>query len=66
MQSQKLTGVGKLGQIQNMNSIVDSIWPVRPDNAKELINNVPFLLYKVFFTRMRSELCVDMNFESLA
>ena len=42
MQSQKLTGVGKLGQIQNMNSIVDSIWPVRPDNAKELINNVPF------------------------
>ena len=41
MQSQKLTGVGKLGQIQNMNSIVDSIWPVLPDNAKELINNVP-------------------------
>ena len=42
MQSQKLTGVGKLGQIQNMNSIVDSIWPVLPDNAKELIKNVPF------------------------
>ena len=42
MQSQKLTGVGKLGQIQNMNSIVDSIWPVLPDNAEELIKNVPF------------------------
>ena len=45
MQSQKLTGVGKLGQIQNMNSIVDTIWPVLPDNAKELIKNVPFRVY---------------------